>query len=391
MENTTEISTKKEEKKVTRDTIEAYEPGHTDESSSGAEDDGSSEEDDDSNIEFPRDNAQDLMNFLHRDITNLSNVEDVTKRKFAVMKLYQIFVLAKNKASNKVYQEVLSQIQKPLFKRFMDKVEKIREMVCLIVREMFSRVDDLTFSIPYLLPILVERLSAKNIEGTDGMDEKVKPAPSQKPFIMIDPPESSEEVRSIIAEIVTIMVSTTVWDCLRPYIDDFVNVCRALCMDPAGDVIIEGCQAMAGLADTSGDNLMHFCHDMGRSLFTSFAHRHAKVRMAGLKCLFSVMGCGIWKTSVYVLEGMVGFRDPNIVPIKDFYEPSTKLNYFALFVGDRSTVCRELFYVTMGKMLTMLPDKYDHEGRLFPYIISALYDSHDGIKSTGFDILEEVG
>jgi hypothetical protein len=57
MENTTEISTKKEEKKVTRDTIEAYEPGHTDESSSGAEDDGSSEEDDDSNIEFPRDNA----------------------------------------------------------------------------------------------------------------------------------------------------------------------------------------------------------------------------------------------------------------------------------------------------------------------------------------------
>jgi hypothetical protein len=57
MENTTEISTKKEEKKVTRDTIEAYEPGHTDESSSGAEDDGSSEEDDDANIEFPRDNA----------------------------------------------------------------------------------------------------------------------------------------------------------------------------------------------------------------------------------------------------------------------------------------------------------------------------------------------
>ena len=187
------------------------------------------------------------------------------------------------------------------------------------------------------------------------------------------------------------MVSSTVFECLRPYIDDFVGVCRALCMDPAGDVIIEGCLAMSGLADTSGDNLMHFCHDMGRSLFTAFSHRHAKVRMAGLKCLFSVMGCGIWKTSVYVLEGMVGFRDPNIVPIKDFYEPSTKLNYFALFVGDRSTVCRELFYVTMGKMLTSLPDKYDHEGRLFPYIISALYDDNDGICSTGFDILEEVG
>jgi hypothetical protein len=40
------------------------------------------------------------MNFLHRDITNLSNLEDVMKRKFAVMKLYQIFVLSKNKATN---------------------------------------------------------------------------------------------------------------------------------------------------------------------------------------------------------------------------------------------------------------------------------------------------
>ena len=60
----------------------------------------------------------------------------------------------------------------------MDKVEKIREMCTLIVREMFSRVDDLTFSIPYILPILVERLNADNIEGTNGMDDKVKPAPS---------------------------------------------------------------------------------------------------------------------------------------------------------------------------------------------------------------------
>jgi len=29
---------------------------------------------------------------------------------------------------------------------------------------------------------------------------------------------------------------------------------------------------------------------------------------------------------------MVGFRDPNIVPIKEFYDPSTKINYFAMFI-----------------------------------------------------------
>jgi len=136
---------------------------------------------------------------------------------------------------------------------------------------------------------------------------------------------------------------------------------------------------------------MHFCVDMGRALFTPFSHRHAKVRMAGLKCLYNVMTCGLWKTSADLLASMIGFRDPNIVPIKDFYEPSTKLNYFALFVADRSTVCRELFYKTMGLLLTKLPDKYDHEGRLYPYILSGLYDANDGIRSTVFEIIEEIG
>ena len=85
---------------------------------------------------------------------------------------------------------------------------------------------------------------------------------------------------------------------------------------------------------------------------------------------------------------MVGFRDPNVVPIKDFYEPSTRFNYFAAFVADRSTVVRECFYKTMGDCLTRLPDKYDHEGRLFPYLISGLYDPLDSIKSLVFEVLE---
>jgi hypothetical protein len=45
---------------------------------------------------------------------------------------------------------------------------------------------------------------------------------------------------------------------------------------------------------------------------------------------------------------MVGFRDPNLVAIKEFYEPSAKVNYFALFVQDRSTLVRETFYKTIG-------------------------------------------
>ena len=51
--------------------------------------------------------------------------------------MYQVLVLAKEKATKQVYQELLSHVQKPLLKRLSDKVEKNRELAALIIKEMF--------------------------------------------------------------------------------------------------------------------------------------------------------------------------------------------------------------------------------------------------------------
>jgi len=45
----------------------------------------------------------------------------------------------------------------------------------------------------------------------------------------------------------------------------------------------------------------------------------------------------------------------------------------------------------MAKLLMDLPDRVDHEGRVFPYIISGLYDENDDIKKTTFELIEEIG
>ena len=49
------------------------------------------------------------------------------------------------------------------------------------------------------------------------LDEKMKPVSNQKAQEIIDPIEKSEQVRVCIAEIVTIIVSSTLFDCMRPY------------------------------------------------------------------------------------------------------------------------------------------------------------------------------
>jgi len=74
-------------------------------------------------------------------------------------------------------------------------------------------------SIPYIMPILIERMNAEDIEGTDTLPDVMKPPISQKPQMMVNIVENSEEVRVLLAEIVTIIVSTTVFECLRAYVD----------------------------------------------------------------------------------------------------------------------------------------------------------------------------
>ena len=98
-------------------------------------------------------------------------MEDGQKRKFALLKLYEIFVLAKVKAPSKIYQEILPEIQKKLFKRLTDKIEKNRELAALIIKEFFDQCEDVTLSIPYLFPIMIERLNADDLEGVDFLEE----------------------------------------------------------------------------------------------------------------------------------------------------------------------------------------------------------------------------
>ena len=70
------------------------------------------------------------------------------------------------------------------------------------------------------------------------------------------------------------------------------------------------------------------------------------------------------------MEMLVGFRDPNSVPINDFFEYSTKFNYFAMLIKDAKTSVREFFIRCLGDWLISLPDRFDHEPRLVPYMVS---------------------
>ena len=130
---------------------------------------------------------------------------------------------------------------------------------------------------------------------------------------------------------------------------------------------------------------------MARGLLLPIISKKSKIRMAALDALTSVMKCGIWKYNAFVFEILIGFRDPNSVPIKDFYEPSHNINYLASFITDPNTAVREHFIRTCGEWAIKLADRYDHHARVVPYLLSGLFDEFEPIRDLSFEIIEELG
>ena len=137
--------------------------------------------------------------------------------------------------------------------------------------------------------------------------------------------------------------------------------------------------------------LLHYTEIMGRAVLLPLVSKKSKIRMAALDALTAILWCGLWKYNAFVFENLIGFRDPNSVPIKDFYEPSNNINYFATFVNDQNVKVRQHFLKHLKIWTCDLDDKYDHHGRLVPYILSGLFDSDDTVRDTAAEIIEVVG
>lgn len=65
--------------------------------------------------------------------------------------------------------------------------------------------------------------------------------------------------------------------------------------------------------------------------------------MAALNAIGSVLLCGVWKKNNDVIEMLIGFKDPNSVPIKAFFESTHNINYLATLLEDPKDSVRELF------------------------------------------------
>lgn len=241
-------------------------------------------------------------------------------------------------------------------------------------------MEDIEPHLKYIVSVLTERLNSDDLEGIEGLPEQLVPNPSLKPQFVHKLVEDSEFVREQLLSLVSTLVECVSADSMRLHIDNFVSLIRTLVMDPASEIQCGGCKLLSLFVINFKELVFHFTELLGRSLLLPLTSKKSKIKIAALQALQDLLYCGTWKYTVPVFDVLVGFRDPNVVPVRDFFEPTNRFNYLALFVNHKNVAVREAFIRFVGDLLVSLPDRWDIQGRLLAYLLSGHFDEFEEIR-----------
>lgn len=150
-------------------------------------------------------------------------------------------------------QLIFSEVAKPLLKIFSDPVEKCRELSIDIIREYMKNVDKPDESLPYVIPVLVQRL---------GQQEIIEP---------------SEEIRLMLIEFLSEILENS-GKKLSVYLDDLVRILQRTIPDPFPDVKKESCRCTSKIAKAIPEYFHMQSESLIKPLLLTITHQHAKVR-----------------------------------------------------------------------------------------------------------------
>ncbi|OQS01221.1 hypothetical protein ACHHYP_01791, partial [Achlya hypogyna] len=346
--------------------------------------------------------AADILAKYQRDLNCLSD-EQQGVRKRAMETLHRVV----EAAPPNLLPALFPSFAKPLFKRFNDPVERVREL-SLRTSILFLAVHDNMLPIlPYLVPAVMNRIGSTWV-----FDEKLQTfvsnqalrAAHERGRVFLSeadagpykkPREPSEEVRVLVLTLVRTVLDALfarqAASLLNAYVYDILCLLVYGVHDPCPDANVLACSSLVHLGYNMVSVVKHFSVALVRTTMHLLTHRLSRVRVAAMHCIRDlVLVPNIDKckgSGTEAIADLVGHQDENVIPVAAFYTHEVKINVFAKLDQDGSVAVRKAFYDTVAVWLEDLPDRYDHEARLMP----AVADDCPDIAAAAMATIERLG
>ena len=203
--------------------------------------------------------VEEMIQGLSRNVNCLAE-ENRATRKRAIEGIIKDTVRRKPKLDENVLQGVLQEILKPCLKIVSDPVEKCRELAVQFLSESMGSVCDASEFLPYIIPVLVQRLGQQDIV------------------------EQSEEIRLNIVVFLTQLIDFTKKK-IGAYVDDMVKILQRTIVDPYPEVKKESCKCAALLAKTAPEFFHMQSESLIKPLLMTITHQHSRVRVAAIEAI----------------------------------------------------------------------------------------------------------
>eukprot|EP00388_Colpodella_angusta_P005921 GDKJ01017934.1.p1 GENE.GDKJ01017934.1~~GDKJ01017934.1.p1 ORF type:complete len:1387 (-),score=346.21 GDKJ01017934.1:74-4234(-) len=332
-----------------------------------------------------------FLHFVQRDLNILEESPDPRIRRSCIKKIHDLIVLNKEQVSTFIADHVFLAVRRPLLKAFSDDIDEVREMAAKIVSVFISVLTDVEEHMRLVFPVLISRLGIVGMDGLvylpeDALNKETEQLPQE-----LRPVEESEEVRLEFYRTAWAAIDRFDETLAVSFSDEAAGLLRAACMDPHSVIKEFGCECLVEFVRRFDRVMYHYSVTLARGASSCLVHNHARIRMSGVDVVTAAMKAGMFKYSAFIIEHMVGYYDPNVVPIKAFYEYHTQMNYFAKLTHDRSHAVRRHVHETIGLWLATHGDRMDYEGKVAPYLLSGLFDEVPASQWYAMALLERVG
>lgn len=333
-------------------------------------------------------NWQALAGVVQRHANILKEDSSNAKRYQCLSKLEHIFI--ETAVPHAFYTRAFLPLSEPLLLCLSDPTEAARQAAASLLSKFLTEVTEVDGVLGQVLEGLVQRFGSQDIEGVAHLPPIMRPEPEYKP-LQLTPVETSEDVRKTLFQLLRTALDRSSDDSVWDHLDLATGLLRAGAMDVCPDIKSVALHTLVEFCDRHQQMLLHFTEPMARSVLSCLVHQHAKIRMGALRALTHVLACGLYKYNGEIIQMLAGWRDPNFVPIKSLYEPTTIRNYFAELLADHSPLVRMFFFDTLARWLLEFADKADYETWIFPYLLSGLFDPFRPIQQLVFSLLELLG
>eukprot|EP00956_Cyclotella_meneghiniana_P004695 scaffold5772_cov55-Cyclotella_meneghiniana.AAC.5 len=327
---------------------------------------------------------------------------------------------ASREAKDKL-QSIMNSCGRILFQLIGDKSEKCRNLSLDCLNVLFLSGSEVSKQIPYLMSAWSARFSGNSYDSElevfvadDSLNELYKRGGaidrqdrdgllSQGSRLQLKLVEPSEELRlklcHTLSSLLRGVASRLALPSLDAYYADMIFALQSCLKDPFPDVKVAACKVLVQLLRIPQweTGAKFFATGLARSVLLNLRHRKPQVIIAAMD-LFEASVCvpNIAKkkgAGSSAIADLVGFREENVLPIAAFYDSScaVSVNTLAELASHNNHRVRASCCKMLSNFLVFLPDRYDHQQRLLPYILSFINDASPAVQCKALRCIEQCG